>query len=135
MIALIGTDGLTLLAFIATVCMIGLGFLYRPSRATAVWSFAFVLVMLTSYAAMIAWANDLVPLRLVSMGVPLAAPALLWSGLRAQRGAPAHEWFAVLVAAVSVTALLAANGTDAYVWAFRLAFAASAAARHMRSPP
>lgn len=115
------------IATVATVCMIGLGFLYRPSRATAVWSFAFVLVMLTSYAAMIAWANDLVPLRLVSMGVPLAAAALLWSGLRAQRGAPAHEWFAVLVAAVSVTALLAANGTDAYVWAFRLAFAASAA--------
>lgn len=108
---------------VATLCMIGLGFLYRPSRATALWSAAFVLVMTTNYAAMFAQANGLDLLRLTAMGILLAAPTLIWSGLRALRGAPAHAWIAAVLAVGNSAALYGTNGTDTYVWVFRLLFA------------
>ena len=113
-------------ATVATIRMIGVGFVHRPSRATAVWSLAFVIVMITAHATMISWSNDATTLRLISMGTLLSAPTLLWSGLRAHRGAPGYEWLAAVVAVGASLALVASAGTDAYVWAFRLSFGATA---------
>lgn len=113
-------------ATVATIRMIGVGFLHRPSRATAVWSLAFVIVMITAHATMISWSNDATTLRLISMGTLLSAPTLLWSGLRAHRGAPGYEWLAAVVAVGASLALVASAGTHAYVWAFRLSFGATA---------
>lgn len=111
---------------VATLCMIGLGFLYRPSHATALWSLAFVLVMICTYAAMVGKANDIVTLRMVAMGTLLAAPSLIWSGLRAHRGIRSHAWLVVVIATASSAALSATAGTEHYIWAFRLSFAVTA---------
>lgn len=114
-------------ATVATVCMIGLGFLYAPSRASAVWSLTFVLVMICSYAAMVAKEGGLETLRVIAMGVLLSAPALVWSGLRAERGARPHEWLAAVMALSAAFLLPALTDTDAYAWAFRIAFTVMAA--------
>lgn len=110
-------------ATVATICMIGLGFLYRPSRATALWSLTFIVVMATAYAAVVAKDADIEVLRLSAMGVLLATPGLIWSGLRAHRGARPHEWITVVVAVVLATALPLLSETDAYPWTFRIGFA------------
>ncbi|HYP74248.1 MAG TPA: hypothetical protein VEP72_09165 [Microbacterium sp.] len=110
-------------ATVATVCMIGLGFLHRPGRATATWSLAFVIVMVAAYAAMVAASTEFDPLRLTAMGVLMCAPALIWSGLRSDRGARSHVWLAAVVAVASPTAFLLTASTDAFSWTFRIAFA------------
>lgn len=113
-------------ATVATICMIGLGFLYRPNRATALWSLTFVVVMVCSYAAMVAHSLDIETLRVAAMGVLLGGPVLIWSGLRAHRGARAHSWIALVVALGAAITLWQLVGTDAYPWAFRLVFAVTA---------
>jgi len=110
-------------ATVATICMIGLGFLHRPGRATAAWSLAFVIVMATAYATMVATATGDESLRVASMGVLMCAPALMWSGLRLDRGASAHVWLPIVIAVLSPAALLLTASTDAFSWAFRLVFA------------
>ncbi|WP_282836955.1 hypothetical protein [Microbacterium flavum] len=91
-----------LVATIATFCMIGLGFLYRPSRASAIWSIAFVVVLIGSSAESVAVARGIDLLRAGSTGVLLSTTAFVWSGLRAYRGAPS------LVAIPSATAIAGA---------------------------
>lgn len=113
-------------ATVATICMIALGFLYRPSLASALWSLTFVVVMVTSYAAMVGMQVSDEPLRVAAMGVLLATPALLWSGLRAHRGARSHAWIAVVLAVIAAVTMTLLIGSDVYAWAFRVAFAASA---------
>lgn len=115
-----------MVASVATVCMIGLGFLYGPSRASALWSLAFVVVMVCTSAAAVGTHAGLEALRVLAVGVMLSAPALIWSGLRALRGARPHEWLAALTAALAAIALPAAIGTDVYPWVFRIAFAVMA---------
>lgn len=110
-------------ATVATICMIGLGFLYGPSRASAIWSLVFVLVMVCSYAAMVASESGLETLRVIAMAVLLTSPGLIWSGLRADRGAPPLEWIAAVTAVVAAFVLPALIGSEAYPWAFRIAFA------------
>ncbi|MFT4051563.1 MAG: hypothetical protein QM677_04840 [Microbacterium sp.] len=112
---------------ICTICMIGLGFLYRPSRATLVWSLTFVLVMVCTYVAMIATQTDDGALHVGATGALLVAPALIWSGLRAHRGARGNEWIGVISALALSFALPVSSETDAYPWVFRVAFAATAA--------
>lgn len=110
---------------IATICMIGLGFLYRPGTASLLWSLAFVLAMVTSYAEFIAELIDSEPLRRASLGLLLCAPVLIWSGLRAYRGAPPRAWLAVLVGLGGATTLMTFDGV-AYAWAFRALYAIAA---------
>lgn len=111
-----------LVATIATFCMIGLGFLYRPSRASAIWSIAFVVVLIGSSAESVAVARGIDLLRAGSTGVLLSTTAFVWSGLRAYRGAPS------LVAIPSATAIAGAVilpltlGGPAYPWTFRVLF-------------
>lgn len=115
-----------IVAAVAMVCMIGLGFLYRPSRAAALWSLTFVVVMLACGGTLVATASGFPRLILVSTGVLLAAPVLIWSGLRALRGATSLSWLALIVAFASCGALVALNGTEAYIWGFRLGFGLTA---------
>ncbi|PZU49089.1 MAG: hypothetical protein DI566_01865 [Microbacterium sp.] len=112
---------------VATICMIGLGFLYRPSRASALWSLTFVVTMIATYVAMTGASTEIGSLSRITLGVLLAVPALIWSGLRAHRGARPHEWIAVAAAIAISTTLVLLDGTDAYAWAFRLAFTGTAA--------
>ncbi|MDL5352767.1 GGDEF domain-containing protein [Microbacterium sp. zg-YB36] len=101
-------DGSVILAVLATLTsmmMIGLGFLYRPSVATLLWSLMFLLVMISSFGVLISDATGMPTLAEVSEGVVMAAPAFVWSGLRVARGARGYMWVGPLVAAVAATAL------------------------------
>lgn len=101
-------DGSVILAVLATLTsmmMIGLGFLYRPSVATLLWSLMFLLVMISSFGVLIADATGMPILAEVSEGAMMAAPAFVWSGLRVARGARGYVWVGPLVAAVAATAL------------------------------
>lgn len=110
---------------VATICMIGLGFLYRPGTASLLWSLTFILAMVTSYAEFVAEMIDSEPLRRASLGVLLCAPVLIWSGLRAYRNAPPRAWMAVLVGLGGAATLLAFDGVT-YAWAFRVLYAIAA---------
>lgn len=116
------------LATVGTIVMVGLGFLYRPDRATVLWSLAFIVSMLSAYAQMTAAAAGLDAVRLAAMGLGLGAPALVWAGLRVERGKSAVVgWLAVVVGGAAGVILPLAAPTEAYDWTFRLAYAVSAA--------
>ncbi|MDT0156389.1 hypothetical protein Q9R19_02000 [Microbacterium sp. ARD32] len=112
---------------LATIIFIGLGFLPRPSRATALWAAAFALAMIGSYVWL---AQDYgFPSRLRALGSALmvAPMPLVWSGLRVYRGLRRSFLplsFAVLVAVPAI--LLAANALGVYTIAFRVVFVAMA---------
>ncbi|MDZ8201163.1 hypothetical protein RZO50_06535 [Microbacterium sp. SSW1-59] len=109
-------------ATLATTLMIGLGFLRRPSAATALWSMAFVLVMITSYASISAEAADEEIARVAAIGFMLGAPAFIWSGLRAARGASTFAWIAPLQSLVSAGLLVVLSGTALYSTGFALLY-------------
>lgn len=121
--------GVALIA-VATLCtavMIGLGFLARPSRATAIWSFAFTITMIGSYGWVAADAVDSLPLRAACAGALLGANAMVWVGLRARRGARRVFWMPALVYAVVSPTVLALTAESPYYSAvFRLDFAVAA---------
>ena len=112
-------------ATLATALMIGLGFLRRPSAATALWSMAFVLAMITSYASISAEAATQESARVAALGFMLGAPAFIWSGLRAARGAASFAWIAPLQALVSASVLVVLAGTPGYSTGFALLYFAS----------
>ncbi|NHI17595.1 hypothetical protein [Microbacterium excoecariae] len=112
---------------LACVLMIGLGFLPRPSVATAMWSFAFALGMLASYALLAAGLADSALLRGLGSGIFLPANALIWVGLRAAAGRRHTMWqVAVAYLIASPVALIATAGTNAYSVTFRADFAVAA---------
>ncbi len=114
------------LTTLGTVLMIGLGFLARPGKATALWSIAFVAAMVTSYGWVIAAELDLEPVRLASTGLILSAPAFIWSGLRADRGARSR-WEVSTVFGVAAALVLVLSGQhSSYSLVFRIVFAAAA---------
>ncbi|MCT9819054.1 hypothetical protein N3K63_02005 [Microbacterium sp. W1N] len=114
------------LTTVGTMIMIGLGFLARPSRATMLWSFSFVLAMVSAYGQLAGLATGNEVLRLVSVGAVLGSPVLIWSGLRAFRGARALPWLAIVIGGGAAYTLVIVDDTPAYAWAFRLVYAASA---------
>ena len=122
--------GVALVA-VATLCaavMIGLGFLARPSRATAIWSFAFALTMIGSYGWVAADAVHSLPLRAACAGALLGANALIWVGLRARRDAARVYWAPALAyAAISPLVLSLTAESEYYAFVFRLDFAIAAA--------
>jgi GGDEF domain-containing protein len=107
---------------LATVMIIGLGFLHRPSRASLMWSLAFVLAMVSTWVSLAGEALGDEPLRRAGLGLMLGAPALIWSGFRARRRAPALPWVAPLQSALSAAALVVVGTADAYGLAFRVVF-------------
>jgi GGDEF domain-containing protein len=109
-------------ATLGTVMIIGLGFLQRPSRASLLWSLAFALAMVSTYATLAGEALADEDVRRAGLGVMLGAPALIWSGFRARRAARALPWIAPVQSALSAAALVAVGESEWYGLVFRVAF-------------
>lgn len=112
---------------LAAIIFIGLGFLPKPSRATAMWSAGFAIAMVGSYAWL---ASDILgsdQLRALGSALVLAPMPLMWSGLRAYRGltrefVPLSSVLAVVIPLL----LLGSTYIGEYGIAFRVLFASSA---------
>jgi hypothetical protein len=117
---------LAALATLTTMIMLGLGFLYRPRRATLLWSLMFILVMLSAYGGIVAAASSLTVVADVAAGLILGAPALVWSGLRADRGAPSRAWVAPVQCGASAIALVAVHGTAVDALTYSILYSLSA---------
>ncbi|MGW9627804.1 hypothetical protein [Microbacterium sp. NPDC055521] len=115
------------LTTLATVLFIGLGFLPRPSRATALWSAAFAIAMVGAYVWL---AQDHVasePLRALGSGLILAPMPLLWSGLRAyRRRARQHLMIGYLFGLLSPVILLLSSFAGVYGVALRVLYTTTA---------
>lgn len=108
---------------LATVIFIGLGFLRRPSRATALWSAAFAMAMIGSYVWLAQEYAYPAELRALGSSLVVAPMPLIWSGLRAYRGLRRlflPLTFALLAAIPAI--LLTATALDVYTIAFRVVF-------------
>lgn len=115
------------LSILSTGLVVALGFLARPSRATALWSFAFTLTTIASFGWVAAEAVGSVPLRAAASGALLGASTFVWVGLRAWRGATRIHWVPALAYCVASPAVLAATATSShYALIFRLDFAVAA---------
>ncbi|MCR2808870.1 MULTISPECIES: hypothetical protein [unclassified Microbacterium] len=114
------------LTTLCTLLMVGLGFLARPGKATALWSTAFIAAMLTAYGTVIAAELGSEMLGLAAFGMMLSAPAFIWAGLRADRGVGSRWWTGVLVAVCSTLALGISAGQPSYPAVFCIAYAAAA---------
>lgn len=110
---------------LATMLTIGVGFLTKPSPATLHWSFAFSLGMISTFGVVAGELNDLETLRRASLGALMGAPALLWSGFRAQWGLRPHGWIGAVVAAGSAAALVAAGDSSTFSTVYRVVFFAA----------
>lgn len=107
---------------VTTMLAIGVAFLVSPSRATLWWSSAFTLVMVSSYGMVVGSLDGYEPVRGISVGLMMGAPALLWSGFRALRGATALPWIGPLVSVLSATALFLASDSAWYALTARVTF-------------
>lgn len=108
---------------LATIIFIGLGFLPRPSRATALWSAVFAISMVAAYV----WLAQafLFPeqLRALGSGLAVAPVALLWSGLRAYcRHDRQFVPLAVAWLLIAPTALVVSTFVGVYDLAFRAVY-------------
>lgn len=110
---------------LGTVMIIGLGFLQRPSRASLLWSLAFVLAMVSTWVTLAGEAIGDESVRRAGLGIMLGAPTLLWSGFRARRHVRAFPWVSLVVSAASATALVAIGDSSLYALVFRATFFAS----------
>lgn len=113
-------------ATLATVMVIGLGFLHRPSRSALLWSLAFVLAMSSTWVSVAGSVIGDESVRRAGLGLMLGAPALIWSGFRARRGVPALPWIAVLQSAATAVAFILAADPGVYGMTFRVAFLGAA---------
>lgn len=110
------------IATLGTAMIIGLGFLQRPSRASLLWSLAFVLAMVSTWITLAGEALGNEPVRRIGLGFMLGAPALIWSGFRARRRAPALPWTAAVLSVVSAVVLVLAGDSEMYSLVFRAVF-------------
>jgi GGDEF domain-containing protein len=110
------------LATLTTILMVGLGFLYRPSPATLLWSIMFLVLMFASYGVLIAEANRMPILGELSEGMMMSAPAFVWSGLRAARGVRPHGWSGPLVATFSAAVLMVSVGHPPHSLVYSVAY-------------
>ncbi|MEW1961071.1 GGDEF domain-containing protein [Microbacterium sp. NPDC077644] len=114
------------IATVATIVYIGLGFLPRPSVASACWSAAFAISMVGSYVWL---AQDFVfpeQMRAIGSALSIAPMPLLWSGARAYRGR--RTFVPIAIAALVATPLFLLLGImqGYYGIAFRIVFCAAA---------
>jgi GGDEF domain-containing protein len=112
-------------ATLGTVMIIGLGFLQRPSRASLLWSLAFVLAMVSTWVTLAGESLGMESVRRAGLGVMLGAPALIWSGFRARRGVQALPWVALVQSVVTALVLVAVTDPIAYNLTFRALFFAA----------
>ena len=130
----------TTVATLATVLMIGVGFLARPSRASLLWSLTFVLTMVSTCGVLLAHAFDSEDLRRAAMGIGMGATGLIWSGFRARRRAPTFWWLGGALSLVAAVGFVAAGDTALFSAVFRVlylcagAFAALTIVEWYRSP-
>ncbi|MFE5407305.1 hypothetical protein [Microbacterium sp. NPDC056569] len=117
---------LAALATLMSMIMIGLGFLYRPRLASLLWSLMFVQVTLSAYGTVVAGAASIHLLGDAAAGFALGAPALVWSGLRADRGKRCLPWLGPVQGALSGAAYVATDGTTFHSLVFSLLYLASA---------
>lgn len=114
------------LSTVNTAVIVGLGFFYRPSRASAIWAFAFTLAMITSYGWVAADALGSAGLRAACAAVLLGSTVFIWVGLRVRRGAPRScAWIAAAYTTVCAVVMPATAGTAAFPLLFRLIFVAT----------
>lgn len=108
---------------LATVVFIGLGFLPRPSRATALWSAAFAVAMVGSYVWLAHEYAASEQLRALGSGLVLSPMPLIWSGIRAYRGhRRQHLLLSCAFMALAPVVLLASTFVGFYGVAFRVVF-------------
>jgi hypothetical protein len=113
------------LAVLATLIMVGLGFLYRATRATLLWSMMFLLITLGAFGTLVAEATGMHWIDDISVGFMLGAPALVWSGLRAYRGASSYPWVAPVQGALGAAALAVTFGLPVHALVFALVYFAA----------
>lgn len=112
---------------LATVMFIGLGFLPRPSRATAMWSAAFTCAMIGAYAWLAQSLVFAAELRAIGASLVITPMALLWSGLRAYRGRERQFGMLSLGYVVVMTAALwGSTYIGLYTVMFRVLYVATA---------
>lgn len=109
-------------AALGTVMIIGLGFLQRPSRASLLWSFAFVLAMVSTWVTLAGEALGNEAVRVFGLGLMLGAPALIWSGFRARRRVRTMPWLAVVQSLAGGAVLVLSSDTPAFSLVFRALF-------------
>lgn len=114
------------LAALATILIVGLGFLRNPTRATRLWALAFVIVMLGVFGVIATTTSGIEPLQAACVGALLVGPTLLWSGVRARFGKPSLAWVALIQGVVSTGLLVLLSGGDWYELGLRVVFAVSA---------
>ncbi|MDQ1112730.1 GGDEF domain-containing protein [Microbacterium testaceum] len=112
-------------ATLGSLMIIGLGFLHRPSRSALLWSLAFVLAMSSTWVSVTGGVMNDETVRRAGLGLMLGAPALIWSGFRARRGAPAFSWVGAVQAVTTAAVFVLVDEISAYGLAFRLAFLGS----------
>ncbi|WP_203135435.1 GGDEF domain-containing protein [Microbacterium sp. JZ31] len=114
------------LSTLAAVLMVGLGFLPRPSRATLLWSAAFVVAVISASLTTTAAELGSETLRRATLGALLSPQVLIWAGLRAWRGVPSHWWLVLAFGGASASALALVDDGAAFVIAFRIAYLTAA---------
>jgi GGDEF domain-containing protein len=113
------------LATLAAVIMIGLGFLYRPNPATLLWSLMFLVVTVGSFGTIVAAATSATWVRDFSVGFMLGGPALVWAGLRADRSARSLAWVAAALCVAGAVSMLLTSGTPIHAATYSLVYLAS----------
>jgi GGDEF domain-containing protein len=107
----------TIMIALATVCtatMIGLGFLQRPSRESAIWSAAFIAPMASTYVEGGTGPGDAPWLEASGDGLMFLAVGMVWVGIRVRRGRRQVLLVpTIAVAVVLVFTLALADGTMA----------------------
>ncbi|MCR2814215.1 hypothetical protein NQ166_14375 [Microbacterium sp. zg.Y1090] len=114
------------LSTVNAAVIIGLGFLRNPTRAAAIWSFAFCLAMITAFGWVAADASGSSALRAGCGAALLGASAFIWSGLRSWRGVADHLWIPIVFTVLSAVALPLSTATSTFALAFRGAFVMAA---------
>ncbi|WP_298944479.1 GGDEF domain-containing protein [uncultured Microbacterium sp.] len=127
---MIESSPMTALVALSTLCtalFIGLGFLPRPSRAGAIWTSAFGMLMTMSYGWVAADLIESPPLRGAASGLMFSTIALVWVGLRVRRAALRSHGVVAAAAMVIMPVLLVVTAeTDLYLTAVRAVFTIAA---------
>lgn len=119
--------GLTATMTTCVALMIWVGLLGRASRATMLWTFAFLLGLLAAYSLLAAGAVGTdVLLHPVGFGFLCGMPTVIWSGLRAAQGKRSYAWIGFAQSALSVAILWLTTDMAIGFAVFRWLFFASA---------
>lgn len=117
--------GTAVLATLATVMMVGLGFLRNPTRATRWWSLAFMVIMVGSYGVIAAEVLGSPTLRGVAQSVILVGPTLIWSGVRTKLDRSSLAWVGLVQGVATAGILILLSPTPWYALGFQVVFATS----------